>query len=255
MSAEPGFDVFTRTNTPFPASRARQKEGFQAVGAEPRVHGDGVCAGHVQVSHGVGLRAAADVAALGIGDDQIAQRVRSVHQFLVQTEPTGTQRLVEGELRFDRHRLRLDFDQQAKQEFAVRLDAPLDAVVVVQRLVFVAQGRRQQRIVGIKPEDDVRTLPLDGGEQAIGEVFHQCLSATPPPRREACRNDQARRSDPECERAATRRPVTPHGGQVDYRTAFLRAVPALNFGTLVAAIWILALVCGLIPSRASRAWT
>ena len=36
---------------------------------------------------------------------------------------------------------------------------------------------------------------------------------------------------------------------------FFRAEPALNFGTLLAAIWILSPVCGLTPWRAPRSAT
>lgn len=39
---------------------------------------------------------------------------------------------------------------------------------------------------------------------------------------------------------------------LDYLTASFKALPALNAGTVVAAIWIAAPVCGLRPSRAAR---
>ena len=38
-------------------------------------------------------------------------------------------------------------------------------------------------------------------------------------------------------------------------TDFFRAEPALNFGTLLAAIWIFSPVCGFTPWRAPRSAT
>ena len=40
-----------------------------------------------------------------------------------------------------------------------------------------------------------------------------------------------------------------------YLMASLRALPAVNFGTLEAAMFIFSLVWGLMPCRASRFWT
>jgi hypothetical protein len=40
-----------------------------------------------------------------------------------------------------------------------------------------------------------------------------------------------------------------------YLMASLRALPAVNFGTLEAAMLIFSLVWGLMPCRASRFWT
>ena len=48
-----------------------------------------------------------------------------------------------------------------------------------------------------------------------------------------------------------RQPIREASGQVPLML-FFRADPALNFGTLLAAIWILSPVCGLTPWRAPR---
>ena len=42
---------------------------------------------------------------------------------------------------------------------------------------------------------------------------------------------------------------------IPYLMASLRALPAVNFGTLEAAMFIFSLVWGLMPCRASRFWT
>ena len=60
------------------------------------------------------------------------------------------------------------------------------------------------------------------------------------------KSDGARRAG---EKTPTPDPPTP------YLMASLRALPAVNFGTLEAAMFIFSLVWGLMPCRASRFWT
>ena len=74
MSAAPGFEVLTRTNSPAPAARAAVDERLEAVRAEVRADGErvGLEPAGREERLGVALGADVDVAALGVGEHQQA---------------------------------------------------------------------------------------------------------------------------------------------------------------------------------------
>ncbi len=104
---------------------APAEEGLQPIAPEVRVDRDGVGAGHVEMGPGIGLRGAADVAPLDVGDDDIAEAFCQTDHLLIQSVAPCSKGLEVGDLDLHGGRFSHEGRQQLRQEVAIAGDLHL----------------------------------------------------------------------------------------------------------------------------------
>ena len=183
----------------------------------------------LEVRGGVRPRGRADVAALAVGDHEQPGAARVGADLVERGHPLGAERLEERELRLDRDRVRRD-----------RVDDP-----AAEARDVAAQLDRQQVGQRVEPDDELAPLPLDLGREPVGERERgdghpaqlRGRIASPAPTERGSTTSRGPHSGGPGPRAASN--VCPSRRQLGRQpplTAALSWLPALNFGTVVAAI-------------------
>lgn len=113
---------------------------------------------------GVGGHRRADVAALGVLDDEQPGGARVRGHLLERVQAGGAEGLEEGRLRLDRGRDLGDAVDHRGAEAGGGLRRPGEVLDAVEQL------RRQLPQLGVEPDDEQALGLLDAGDQAVGEV-------------------------------------------------------------------------------------
>ncbi len=167
-SAAPAFDVRTRKKTPAPwrrhAARNGSTESSPRYGLAVIASASGIPSSRLEVRGGVRARGRADVAALGVEDDEQADRARVLAHLLERAHPVRAERLEERRLRLDGDDVRTDrvHDPLAEARHGARRSRSTEHGLA-------AELHRQQVEARVEPDDELAPLALDRLGEPVGE--------------------------------------------------------------------------------------